>query len=170
MDWNISQYDGDQIEVEHNHELFDQPGVIRILGFRNRENMGTFKDAIAIFDSNPQKYNATTCTSFNYDSQNSGAPDLCWARKANIKMGIGINFEQQLTSDIGVFLRGMYNDGRTEVYSYTSTDRSLSLGTLIKGGALGPRARLGGAWLLPGLDLHVACPIFGDGRYRRIYR
>ena len=133
LDWNIFQYYGDQIEVEHNHELFDQPGVIRILGFRNRENMGSFKDAIAIFDSNPQKYNATTCTSFNYDSQNSGAPDLCWARTANIKMGIGINFEQQITSDMGVFLRGMYNDGRTEVYSYTSTDRSLSLGTLIKG-------------------------------------
>jgi carbohydrate-selective porin OprB len=34
---------------------------------------------------------------------------------------------------VGLFLRGMYNDGRTEVYSYTSADRSLSLGTLIGG-------------------------------------
>jgi high affinity Mn2+ porin len=35
--------------------------------------------------------------------------------------------------DIGVFARGMYSDGHTEVDAYTSTDRSLSFGGLAKG-------------------------------------
>jgi hypothetical protein len=61
------------------------------------------------------------------------APDLCWARKPNIKMGIGINMEQGITDDIGVFFRGMYSDGKTEVYSYTSADRSISFGAAMKG-------------------------------------
>jgi carbohydrate-selective porin OprB len=48
-------------------------------------------------------------------------------------MGIGINVEQQLADDVGVFFRGMYADGKTEVYSFTSTDRSISVGGLLKG-------------------------------------
>jgi carbohydrate-selective porin OprB len=48
-------------------------------------------------------------------------------------MGIGINLEQQVYDDVGLFFRGMYSDGKTEVYSYTSTDQSISLGTLVKG-------------------------------------
>jgi hypothetical protein len=48
-------------------------------------------------------------------------------------MGIGINLEQGITEDIGVFFRGMYSDGKTEVYSYTSADRSLSFGAAMKG-------------------------------------
>ncbi|WP_262966252.1 carbohydrate porin [Methylobacter psychrophilus] len=123
---------GDQVELEHKHIIKEQPGAIKILGYRNRENMGSFTDAIAAYQTDPSK-NATTCLGYNYDSQNSSAPDLCWARKSNVKMGIGINMEQRITEDVGLFFRGMYSDGKTEVYSYTSSDRSLSFGTLVKG-------------------------------------
>ena len=143
LNWNIFQYYGDQVELEHKHVVYDQPGVIRVLGFRNRENMGRFSDAIAAYEANPDE-NATTCQGFNYGSQNASAPDLCWARKPNIKLGIGINIEQQISENIGVFLRGMYNDGKTEVYSYTSTDRSLSMGALVKGGLWGRNRDLAG--------------------------
>ncbi len=105
---------------------------MRVLAYRNHENMGNFSDAIAAYQADHHK-NAANCTGFNYGSQNSSAPDLCWVRKPNDKMGIGINLEQQVTNDVGVFFRGMYSDGKTEVYSYTSTDRSLSLGALVKG-------------------------------------
>ena len=129
---NIIKYYGDQIEIEHKHVIKDQPGAVRILGYRNREHSGSYNDAIAAFQTDPNK-NATTCPGFSYDSPNADAPDLCWARKANIKMGIGVNMEQSITPDIGVFFRGMYSDGKTEVYSYTSADRSLSVGGIMKG-------------------------------------
>jgi len=77
--------------------------------------------------------NATTCSGFSYESPNATAPDLCWARKPNIKMGIGINIEQKVTEDLGLFFRGMVSDGKTEVYSYTSSDQSISLGAALKG-------------------------------------
>jgi len=129
-------YYGDQVELEHKHALFGQPGAVRVLGYRNRENMGQWSDAINAYQLN-NNMNATTCIGFNYGSDNPTAPDLCWARKPNIKMGIGINFEQQVAEDIGLFFRGMYSDGKTEVYSYTSNDRSLSLGALMKGSRWG---------------------------------
>ena len=132
MDTRIFKFFGQQFELEHHHVLFGEPGAVRLLGYRNHENMGNFNDAINAYLDNPN-LNATTCTGFSYNSNNANAPDLCWARKANNKMGIGINLEQQITDDIGLFFRGMYSDGMTEVYSYTSTDRSISLGALVKG-------------------------------------
>lgn len=136
VDFRIFKFYGDQAEIEHRHRLYGQPGAVRLLMFRNHENMGRFDDAIAAYQSDHLK-NATTCTGFNYGSNNANAPDLCWARKPNVKMGIGINFEQNITEDIGLFFRGMYSDGQTEVYSYTSTDRSISLGALVKGSRWG---------------------------------
>jgi high affinity Mn2+ porin len=132
VDFRLLKYYGDQTEIEHKHSIRGQEGMIRVLAFRNQENMGRFSDAIAAFDADPSK-NATTCTTFNYGSNNSTAPDLCWARKPNVKVGIGGFAEQYLGHDIGVFARGMYSDGKTEVYAYTSTDRSATLGVLAKG-------------------------------------
>jgi high affinity Mn2+ porin len=132
VDFRLGKYYGDQIELEHNHQIHGREGKVRVLGFRNHEFIGKFSDAIAAFESDPQK-NATTCTGFNYGSQNSHAPDLCWARKPNTKVGIGGFVEQYVAPDVGIFARGMYADGKTEVDAYTSTDRSLTVGLLAKG-------------------------------------
>jgi high affinity Mn2+ porin len=132
VDFRLLKYYGDQTEIEHKHSIRGQEGMVRVLAYRNRENMGRFSDAIAAFEADPSK-NATTCTTFNYGSNNSTAPDLCWARKPNVKEGIGGFVEQYVGHDIGVFARGMYSDGKTEVYAYTSTDRSATLGVLAKG-------------------------------------
>jgi high affinity Mn2+ porin len=135
----IDKFYGDQVEIEHDHQLFGRAGAIRVLGFHNRENMGKFRDAIAAFRADPAMNNASNCGSrFNYYLPGTGpdtAPDLCFVRSPHDKVGIGINVEQHITDDIGVFLRGMYSDGQTEVYSFTSTDRSISVGATAKGPA-----------------------------------
>jgi high affinity Mn2+ porin len=146
IDYRLWEHYGDQLEVEHGHKILGQSGVVRVLGYRNREDMGRFADAIAAFEADPQK-NGANCpkASFSYraiaavtptaaqTAAAAHAPDLCWVRGDNVKMGLGINLEQQLSDDLGVFLRGMYSDGQTEVYSFTSTDRSLSFGALSRG-------------------------------------
>jgi len=132
IDWRLLKYYGDQIELEHDHKLGDQEGKLRVLAYRNRENIGNFSNAIAAFEADPNK-NATTCTTFNYGSNNPDAPDLCWARASHVKEGIGVFGEQYIAKDIGVFARGMVSDGKSEVYAYTSTDHSASVGLLAKG-------------------------------------
>ncbi|MCU1224518.1 MAG: carbohydrate porin [Edaphobacter sp.] len=132
IDWRLLKYYGDQIEVEHDHKLVGQEGKVRVLAYRNRENIGNFSKAIAAFEADPSK-NATTCTGFNYGSGNSDAPDLCWSRASHVKEGIGAYAEQYLAKNVGVFARGMVSDGKSEVYAYTSTDRSFALGSLAKG-------------------------------------
>jgi high affinity Mn2+ porin len=132
IDWRLLKYYGDQVELEHHQQFHGQEGIVRVLGYRNRENIGTFSDAIAAFKTDPSK-NATTCTGFNYGSNNEGAPDLCWARKPNTKIGLGIFAQQYVVPEIGVFARAMVSDGKSEVDAYTSTDRSVSFGSLARG-------------------------------------
>lgn len=134
LDFRFFKFYGDQAELEHRHVLGGLPGAVKLLGFRNHEWMGSFQDAINAYQANPAVNNAGNCLGFNYGSANASAPDLCFARKANDKLGIGLNLEQSLSRHVGVFLRGMYSDGKTEVFSYTSADRSLSFGTLVNGG------------------------------------
>jgi len=132
MDFRVHEFYGDQLEIEHRHRLAGLDGAVRVLGYRNRVNGGRFTDAVAAFQADRGK-NATTCPGFSYGSGNSGAPDLCWVRQPNVKYGIGVSLEQFVAKDIGVFFRGMISDGGTEVYGYTSTDRSVSLGAVAKG-------------------------------------
>ena len=132
VDFRLFKFYGDQFELEHHHKLHNQDGTLRVLGFRNHENIGKFSDAIAAFGANPQQ-NAAACPGFNYGSTNTTAPDLCWVRKPNVKLGIGAFGEQYVAPGIGLFARAMYADGKTEVDAYTSSDRSASLGLLAKG-------------------------------------
>jgi hypothetical protein len=132
VDLRLWKYYADVLELEHDHVLFGQPGAVRILGYRNYEVTGRFEDAIAAYQADPLK-NAAACTGFNYGSGNFTAPDLCWVRRPNQKLGIGINLEQFVAKNVGVFFRAMYSDGNTEVDAYDPADRSLTIGAVAKG-------------------------------------
>ena len=133
LDFRFDEHYGDQAEIQHDHELLGQPGAVRILGYRNRLVTGRFDEAIAARAADASKNAAACGDNYNYGSTNASAPDLCWVRRPQTKIGIGLNVEQHVTEDIGIFARGMIADGQTEVYAYTSADRSLSLGSVGKG-------------------------------------
>ena len=140
VDFRLWKYYGDQLELEHDHKLLGQAGAIRLLGYRNRVFTGSFDEAIAAFQADPSK-NAANCSAspalngFNYGSTNASAPDLCWVRRPNVKVGVGIDVEQHITPDIGVFARAMYSDGRSEVDAFNAADRSFTIGAVAKGPA-----------------------------------
>lgn len=115
LDKRIFTHYGDQVELEHAHVWLDQPGKVRLLAFRNRANMGGFRDALE--DA----------------SNNGGTPDVSRVRTERTKIGFGINVEQNLTADIGIFGRASWNDGASETYAFTEIERSLSVGAAIKG-------------------------------------
>ncbi len=135
LDYHLNDRYSDALEIEHDHEILGQKGAVRLLGYRNYEVTGRFDDAIAKFESDPARFNAAACGSnYNYGSQNATAPDLCWVRRPNAKLGIGVNIEQYATEDIGAFVRAMYSDGQSEVDAFNSADRSLAFGAIAHGG------------------------------------
>lgn len=127
VDLALGKHYGDQVEIEHQHQFAGQPGKVRLLAWRNRANTASFKDALAWLKANPGQY--------------SDPVALIKSRNGDkIKYGLGINIEQAINADVGVFLRAMSTDGRTETYAFTEVDGSLSTGVSIKGTAWGRAA------------------------------
>ncbi len=102
-------------EAEERHELFGQPGKIKVLGFVNRGRMALYRDAVAL------------------GQQTGATPDVALVRHYQSRPGAAVNVEQGLTSDIGAFLRVSFNDGSKEAYEFTEINRSAAVGLAVKG-------------------------------------
>lgn len=120
LDPSLRQHYGDQLEIEHAHTLGDLPGKLQLLGFRNHAKMARFSDALS--DA----------------ALHGGPPDINRVRNGDqTKRGFGVNLEQALAADLGLFTRYSRSDGKTETYAFTEIDRSLSTGLVLRGSAWG---------------------------------
>lgn len=115
MDMRLGRRGSYVLELETRYSLFNQPGRVRTIGWINSAYSGSYSEALA----------AAAAT--------GATPDLTASRRGRIKWGYVLNVEQALASDIGLFGRWSWNDGKTEIMSFTDIDSSLSLGASIKG-------------------------------------
>jgi len=133
IDFNLFAHYGDNLEIEHRHSLHGREGRIRVLGFRNYERMGAFAEAVAGAAGN--------------------VPSMARVRRDQAKLGFGIAAEQAFHRDGGVFVHASWNDGRTETYSFAEIERSLAVGTTMKGPLWHrPGDSVGLAWVRSGLS------------------
>jgi high affinity Mn2+ porin len=102
-------------EIERRYDLWGHPGKIAITGFLTRGRMGTFADAIALA--------AVT----------GGPPELAAVRQYQSRGGVSMNLEQEITSDIGAFMRAGWADGNIEPFEFTDIDRTVAAGVSING-------------------------------------
>lgn len=122
VDFALARHYGDQVELDHGHTLFGQPGRVRLLGWRNRARLASFRDALDYLRANPGTDPQAIFAARNTDK---------------IKYGLGINVEQAIGSTAGLFMRAMQADGRTETHAFTEADGSFSAGASIRGSAWG---------------------------------
>jgi high affinity Mn2+ porin len=107
---------GDVFEGEYRYTIGKHAGAMRLLHYRNHANAGTYADAIRLAE------------------QVGGNPDVTATRRnGTLKYGFGLNMEQELTKDIGVFARLGWNDGKTESFAFTAIDRLATGGISITG-------------------------------------
>jgi high affinity Mn2+ porin len=122
-------------ELEWRYSVFSQPGKLRLMGWANVGNMGSYADALAMPVSTP-----------NY-------PDITQTRQLRTNYGFIANMEQAMTSELGVFSRATWSPGLVEIVGWTDCDQSLSFGGVLKGGAWGrPDDKIGLAGLVEGLS------------------
>jgi len=117
MDVHILRHYGDQVEIEHGHQLAGQPGKLRLLAFRNRVQMGGFQDALDAWAAGGK----------------IGIPAVADVRRERSKVGWSVNLEQAIGDDAGLFARLSANDGKSETYAFAEIERSLSGGVSLKG-------------------------------------
>jgi carbohydrate-selective porin OprB len=103
-------------EGEARFALRSRPGVVRLLGFLHRTNSGTYADSIRLGE------------------QTGTIPDITATRRnGTLKYGAGMNFEQEITGNFGIFGRVGWNDGKTESFAFTAIDRLAGLGGSFNG-------------------------------------
>ncbi|MBC7649527.1 MAG: carbohydrate porin [Vitreoscilla sp.] len=117
LDRALARRYGDQLELEKAYTALGQPGKARLLVFRNQAIMGGFDDALA--------------------AAAGGVPVVAPVRKLRSKKGVGINLEQSLTDNAGVFARIARSDGASEAFAFAEIDRSMSFGIQVKGAIWG---------------------------------
>ncbi len=118
LDADLLRAHSENFEAESRRNFLPhRAGVIRFLAYMNHANMGSYREAI-----------------HNFLAGESAQPDIISTRRqGRVKYGFGLNFEQDLADQFGVFGRLGWNDGRNESFAYTEVDRTLEFGFYFKG-------------------------------------
>ena len=116
LDRRLFRNRGDVFEGEYRIAIRKHAGAVRLLHYENRAKAGTYGEAIR-------------------GAQITGvAPDVISTRRnGTLKYGFGLNVEQEITREIGIFGRLGWNDGKTESFAFTAIDRLATAGVSITG-------------------------------------
>lgn len=108
----VTEFEGRYIWQGH-------PGKAKLLAFVNQADMANYADAVRSARAS------------------GGVPDAARHRHYQSRPGVVFNLEQELTPDLGAFVRASANDGRKEAYEFTEINRSLATGLSLKGTSWG---------------------------------
>jgi len=103
-------------EGEYRYTISKHAGTIRALHYLNHANAGSYAEAIR---QAPLTGSTPGVTSTR--------------RNGTLKYGFGLNMEQELTKNVGIFARLGWNDGKTESFAFTAIDRLATAGISIAG-------------------------------------
>lgn len=131
LSWDVGREGQLITEIELRHQALGLPGTLRLLGWGARSNAGSYREALA----DPQ-----------FDPEQS----IVATRRLRTQYGYGINIEQSVAAGVGLFGRWSWRDAQSDVMSWTDIDSSLSAGVVVEGRLWG---RGGDAWGL-GLALN----------------
>jgi high affinity Mn2+ porin len=113
LDYKIGKANSSTLEYTKNYSLNSKAGVVRVLIYYTIARMGNYDESIALSPVDP---------------------DITATRKySRSKYGFGINAEQALSKNTGVFFKTSWNDGNNEIWAFTEIDRTASAGIVTKG-------------------------------------
>jgi high affinity Mn2+ porin len=122
-------------EIERRYDFWGQPGKIAVTGFLSRGRMGSFSDAIALA------------------AATGGVPATSAVREYTSRGGLSLNLEQQITADLGVFVRAGFANGNIEPYEFSDIDRTAAAGLALAGKSWGrPDDSVGLAGVINGIS------------------
>ena len=115
------------VEAERRFRIGGRDGAVRVTGFRNRGLFARFDDALAL----------NLAQNMSSPGVPGQAPDLAPARRRQDRFGISLNAEQDISANLGLFLRAGASNGAIETYDFTDIDRTLAFGGALKGAGWG---------------------------------
>ena len=107
--WGQVQYLG---EIERRYTLWGQPSKVLVTGFLSHAKMARYNDVVSLAELTGL----------------SAADVIPFVRRYTNRSGISMNFEQQITPDLGIFGRAGIANPNVEDYEVTDADRTVVLG------------------------------------------
>lgn len=115
--WDLRKAHSENVEYELHRAVLHRPSVLRLLGYMNHANMGVYREALE-----------------GYAAGATPVPEITahpWHTTA--KYGFGVNLEQALTTNVAIYARAGWNNGKTESFAYTEIDNTVSAGIAVSG-------------------------------------
>jgi high affinity Mn2+ porin len=133
-------------ELELRYAPYGRPGSVRLGAWLNSAFAGSYNAAVALAAVSPGL---------------SPNDTIALTQQGRTKYGFYLNLDQEIIDNVGAFARFSWNDGRTEIMSFTDITSSLSGGLSIKGaswGRPGDTIGIGGAvnWISADLASYLA--------------
>jgi high affinity Mn2+ porin len=107
------------LELETRHIWVGHPGKIKLLAWIDQGKMASYNDAVLL------------------GQETNSIPKVALERRYSSRPGIVLNVEQELSSDVGAFLRVSADRGDKEAYEFSDINQSVSTGLSIKGNSWG---------------------------------
>ena len=119
LDADVARERASNLEFEaRGSRIAHRAGVVRLLSYLNQANMGNYAEAVADYLA----------------SDRTSVPNIIDTRReGRHRYGFGLNFEQAVTTNFGVFGRLGWSDGHNESWAYTEVDRTAELGGFFGG-------------------------------------
>jgi len=133
-------------ELERRYRINAHPGAIRLLSWLDDADFASYKLATALLLANPPDLTNI--------GQGSGVTIPDSARAFHHKYGFGLNWEQEVSKNVGLFSRLGWTEGHYDTWTFTDVDWMASLGVSLKGEG----------WHRPGDTWGLACILSGASR------
>jgi hypothetical protein len=121
MEYRFSKAHSETLEFEHEFSIRKRPGKFSLIVSNTHEKSPSYKDGIqALATSNTFLLNVISGREENHSYGGK-------------KYGLGLNVEQQISDNSGMFFRTGWNDGKYATWAFTEIDHTVCLGFSSKG-------------------------------------
>ena len=121
LEYKVPNAHSETVEFEHNIAINKRNGSVRLIFSNTRSKAPSYDEGINALATNDN---------FLLDVITGDAENTSYGGK---KFGLGLNIEQELTNEIGVFSRIGWNDGKYVSWAFTEIDQTFTAGLSVKG-------------------------------------
>jgi len=121
LEYKFPHAHSETLEFERKHRINNRDGAFRIIASYTQSRAPSYKQGLEALQTND---------SFILDVISGNSENTSYGGK---KLGLGFNFEQELSKDVGMFSRIGWNDGKYVSWAFTEIDETFNVGLSIKG-------------------------------------
>ena len=121
LEYKLPKAHSETLEFAHNISINNRSGNIQLILSNTRSKAPSYKDGINAVATNDN---------FLLDVIAGDAENNSYGGK---KFGLGLNFAQELSNEIGLFSRIGWNDGKYVSWAFTEIDQTVTAGLSVKG-------------------------------------